>query len=95
VLAIFALGRGSFPLDYRDVVAALRAGPDAMGPHAQIIWSLRLPRVAAAILAGAGLALAGTVMQTLLRNPLASPLTLGISQGAAFGATCAIVFFGA
>ena len=50
-----------------------------------------MPRIVAAVLAGWGLALAGTVMQSLLRNPLVSPSTLGISHGAAFGAAFAIV----
>jgi iron complex transport system permease protein len=60
-----------------------------------IVWNIRLPRVIAGIVAGAGLAVAGCVMQTCLRNPLASPSTLGISNAAAFGANLAIVFFGA
>lgn len=51
-----------------------------------IVWELRLPRVLAALGVGAGLALAGTVMQVLTRNPLADPYLLGLSSGAAFGA---------
>lgn len=95
LLAMYSLSRGSFPLNPTQVLDALLAGPDAPGPAAHVLWSIRLPRLAAAVLAGIGLAVAGTVMQTVLRNPLASPLTLGISQGAALGATCAIVFLGA
>lgn len=95
LLSLYALGRGSYPLSAEEVLAALLAGPAAEGPAAHVIWSIRLPRLFAALLAGMGLALAGAVMQTSLRNPLASPLTLGISQGAAFGATCAIIFLGA
>lgn len=60
-----------------------------------IIWNIRLPRVVAAIVAGAGLAIAGCVMQNILRNPLADSFTLGIAQGAAFGAAFAIVVLGA
>ncbi|MGB9805048.1 FecCD family ABC transporter permease, partial [Desulfofundulus sp.] len=60
-----------------------------------IIWNIRLPRVLAAVTAGVGLSVAGCVMQNLLRNPLASPFTLGISQGAAFGAAVAIIALGA
>lgn len=56
-----------------------------------VIWKIRLPRVCAALLAGASLGLAGGVMQGLLRNPLASPFTLGISSAAGFGASLAIV----
>jgi iron complex transport system permease protein len=51
-----------------------------------IVWELRLPRVLAALGIGAGLALAGTVMQVLTRNPLADPYLLGLSSGAALGA---------
>jgi len=56
-----------------------------------IIWEIRLPRVLTAIFAGAGLAIAGATTQVALRNPLASPFTLGISSAAGFGAALAIV----
>jgi len=52
-------------------------------------------RIVGALLAGAGLAVAGVVMQCILRNPLASPFTLGISSASAFGASFAIIFLGA
>jgi iron complex transport system permease protein len=58
-----------------------------------IIWNIRLPRVITAIIAGIGLSISGAVMQCLLKNPLSSPFTLGISQAAAFGAAFSIVFF--
>ncbi|HEB0104033.1 TPA: iron chelate uptake ABC transporter family permease subunit, partial [Serratia marcescens] len=48
--------------------------------YQRIIWSLRMPRALLAALAGAGLALAGTVLQSLTRNPLADPWVLGISS---------------
>lgn len=51
-----------------------------------IIWELRLPRLVTALCVGAGLALSGTVMQALTRNPLADPYLLGLSSGAALGA---------
>ena len=60
-----------------------------------IILNVRLPRIAAAISVGLALAMAGCIMQNVLRNPLASASTLGISQGASFGAAVAIVYFGA
>ena len=56
-------------------------------PDAEIFWRLRLPRAAAAFLAGAGLSISGMVFQALLRNPLATPFTLGVSSGAALGAS--------
>lgn len=65
---------------------------DTLTVAEKIILHLRIPRVALAMLAGAGLALAGTVMQGITRNPLVSPFTVGISSAAAFGASLAIVF---
>lgn len=56
------------------------------------VWLSRMPRAVAAILVGAGLAVSGTVMQSILRNPMASSYTLGISSAAAFGAAFAIIF---
>jgi len=55
------------------------------------VWQLRLPRILMGILAGMGLAIAGTMLQGILRNPLASPFTLGIASGAGFGAALAII----
>lgn len=60
-----------------------------------VIWRLRMPRVIGAVVAGAGLAMAGCVMQTCLKNPLASPSTLGVSAAATFGANFAILALGA
>lgn len=59
-----------------------------------VVHNIRLPRICAAVLAGAGLGLAGCVLQAVLRNPLASASTLGVSQGATFGAAFAIVALG-
>ncbi|MEW6041668.1 MAG: iron ABC transporter permease, partial [Elusimicrobiota bacterium] len=56
-----------------------------------IIWDIRIPRVLAGILIGAGLSASGCVLQGLLRNPLADPFTLGISGGAAFGIAVAAI----
>lgn len=58
-----------------------------------IFYNIRLPRTATAAVVGAALSVAGAIMQNVLRNPLASASTLGVSQGAAFGAALAIVFF--
>jgi len=62
---------------------------------AQIFFVARLPRVLAAAFVGSALAAAGVVFQALLRNPLATPFTLGVSAGAALGAMLAITFSGA
>ncbi len=59
-----------------------------------LIWNLYLPRMASGILAGFALGIAGTVMQCVLRNPIASPFTLGISNAAAFGASLGILVLG-
>ena len=56
-----------------------------------VVQSNRLPRICTALVAGAGLGIAGCVMQAILRNPLASASTLGVSQGASFGAAFAII----
>ncbi len=55
------------------------------------VWDIRLPRVLVGIIAGFGLALAGTVMQSTLKNPMADSYTTGVSSGASFGATVTIV----
>ncbi len=60
-----------------------------------LVQELRAPRVISSLLVGSALAVSGAIMQNILRNPLASPFTLGISHGAAFGATLAITAFGA
>lgn len=59
-----------------------------------IIWEIRLPRILCAIFVGAGLSVSGAVFQSLLMNPLADPYTLGISTGAALGASIAIYVSG-
>ncbi len=93
VLAIVAMGLGSADLTLGQVLRAIVGMGDQRSE--QIILHIRLPRVAAALIAGMGLAVAGCVMQNLLVNPLASDYTLGVSQGAAFGAAVGIVVFGA
>jgi len=93
VLAIIAINAGAAETQPGQVLKAL-LGLES-GLSRVVIWNIRLPRIIAAIVAGAGLAAAGCVMQTSLRNPLASPFTLGISNAAAFGANLAIIFFNA
>lgn len=90
ILAINAGAANTNPLQVLRVLLRLETGTSSI-----VVWNIRLPRVIAGIVAGAGLAVAGCVMQTCLRNPLASPSTLGISNAAAFGANLAIVFFSA
>ena len=81
-------------IDVWDVVAAhigIIPGDGVFGSTIDsVVWSLRAPRGLLALIVGAGLALAGVVMQTLVRNPLADPYLLGVSSGASVGATAVI-----
>ncbi|HXE80977.1 MAG TPA: iron chelate uptake ABC transporter family permease subunit, partial [Vicinamibacterales bacterium] len=79
---------GSTPVDF--VRAWDPSIPFETNVDAQIFFVARLPRVLAAGLVGCALAAAGVVFQALLRNPLATPFTLGVSAGAALGAMLAI-----
>ena len=83
-----ALTVGSIPVTTRDIFTAL-LGQDV--PGADIVRQLRLPRALAGFACGGLLALAGALMQVLLRNPLADPYILGISGGAGAGALFAIM----
>ena len=79
---------GSFYLDPKDVVQCLLFECPNKTVET-IVWDLRLPRVLMAILAGAGLAMSGAILQTCTRNPLADPYLFGIVSGAGLGATVA------
>ena len=85
--SLFYLSLGTFRIHLEDLLLL-------KGRCRTVLLNLRLPRVLSAILVGASLSLAGAVMQCLLRNPLASPFTLGISHGAMFGASFAVVVLG-
>ena len=87
---------GPSGLGLHEVVASLAShlGLPVTAPprlHDAIVWDLRAPRVLTAALVGAGLAVAGTVMQSLTRNALADPYLLGLSHGAALGAVAVLV----
>lgn len=88
-LAIFSLTKGAYPLSAKEVILALftRGNPSAR----EAVWNIRLPRIIASIIVGASLALGGAVLQGILRNPLATPFTMGVSHGAMFGASLAIL----
>lgn len=93
VVALVAIGCGSSGLTIPQVVQTLLGSGDKQSNV--IVFNLRLPRTVTAIVGGIGLASVGCVMQSILRNPLASSSTLGVSQGAAFGAAFAIIALGA
>ncbi|EHJ92676.1 FecCD family ABC transporter permease [Vreelandella boliviensis] len=75
---------GSFPTSFTQVLHALAAPQSS--DITFIIWELRLPRILLAILVGAALAIAGAILQSIVRNPLASPDVIGITSGAALAA---------
>lgn len=91
VLAFVCWFAGSSGMTAADCLAAL-AKKSTAGNN-RIIWKIRLPRVLAAVIAGAGLSVSGLVMQTALNNPMASPSTLGVSNAAVFGANLSIIAF--
>ncbi|MDD1768159.1 MAG: iron chelate uptake ABC transporter family permease subunit [Methanomassiliicoccales archaeon] len=87
---ILALCIGPVGISVGEIVNILFGG-EASWSHRTIILEIRLPRVLLGGLVGASLAIAGAGMQGLFRNPMASPYVLGISSGAAFGASLSIV----
>lgn len=94
ITTLYALAVGSYSLHVSEVVnILLLRETDATSYN--VIWNIRVPRILTAIAAGAGLSVAGAAMQSILRNPLGSPFTLGISSAAAFGAAFALGFLGA
>ena len=93
VSIVLGLSLGGVPLSFHELVNGLLKRPGS-GQAGLILWSVRLPQVLAAVVAGGALAGAGAVMQSVLKNPLASPFTLGISHAAAFGAAFSVVILG-
>ncbi|MDL4862945.1 iron ABC transporter permease, partial [Halomonas elongata] len=88
-----SLSLGSFPTPFGRVLDAL-VEPRA-SDIAFIVWELRLPRILLAVLVGAALAVAGAILQGIVRNPLASPDVIGITSGAALAAVAFMASFGA
>lgn len=93
VISVFAIATGAYSIPALKVIQALV--DNAGGPEDIVVWNIRAPRIAAALIGGWGLALSGAAIQSLLKNPLASPFTLGVSHGAVFGAAFAIVILNA
>ncbi len=91
ILAFVCLLIGPSRMEVSECLAAL-AGKSTAGNN-RIIWNIRIPRILAAIIAGAGLSASGLIMQTTLNNPMASPSTLGVSNAAVFGANLSIIAF--
>lgn len=95
VLATCSAVLGSYPISPSEVYTTIwnaitgQSQPDRTVAH--IVLDLRLPRILGAIVCGFALAVCGTVMQSMMKNPLADPYTMGISSGAGFGAALAII----
>ena len=92
-IALAAICVGRYSLSPRQVLAAFFAGPSSANkdPAVLIVYNVRLPRTILAFFVGAGLSVAGCCFQSIFSNPLASPDTLGVSSGAAFGAALGIL----
>ncbi|MGP0170420.1 FecCD family ABC transporter permease [Pseudomonas sp. NCHU5208] len=97
----WSLAFGAARVELDQVLAILGQHLFGMAPEVpvssgqdSIVWQLRAPRVLLGALVGAGLALVGTVLQAVTRNPLADPHLLGVSSGAAFGAVIVVLYLG-
>jgi iron complex transport system permease protein len=96
-VAIIAVSTGAFHIPVAHVIdallqpAGLSIGSRLTTEQAAVLWSIRLPRTAMGLLMGAGLAVAGAILQSLFRNPLADPGLVGVTSGAALAAAAVIV----
>ena len=91
VVSLISISVGSSRLPLLEIIRTLFGGGEEVSRT--IIFNVRMPRIATGIAVGFALAMAGCIMQNVLRNPLASASTLGIAQGASFGAALGIVYF--
>lgn len=99
VLMVYAVTLGSVYIEpeliLRSILEWIKYGMDGVtcdGSIRFIIFEVRLPRIILAVLTGSLLSMAGAVYQAIFQNPMADPYVIGISSGAAFGATIAIIF---
>jgi len=99
VASVFvAVSLGAVTIDIGDTYGVILrklgfpiASHNIAKPLEAIIWNMRVPRVLLGLVVGAGLSMSGSVMQSTVNNPIAEPYILGISAGATFGATLAII----
>jgi ABC-type Fe3+-siderophore transport system permease subunit len=91
---LLSIGVGKYHVNFFDAIGIIvqyfTEGPNGSIPE-RIVFDERIPRGLKAVIVGAGLAIAGAVMQSMLHNPLADPYTTGVSSGAAFGASVFVV----
>lgn len=93
ILFLLSLSLGAVKIAWQDLMHAFFTG-EVTRKIGLIIYQIRIPRILTAIIAGAGLAITGAVIQAVLKNPLGSPFTLGISNAAAFGAAFSVMILG-
>ena len=95
ILSIYSVTIGPYPMTMRDVIDVLwnfiTMQPQDDTTIAHIVLNLRLPRIIGGIICGFALAVCGAAMQSMMKNPLADPYTMGISSGAGFGAALAMI----
>ena len=94
ILFLGNLVYGAVNIPLADVISILGGGEGEKASWSLIILNSRLPQCITALLAGAGLAISGLLLQTLFRNPLAGPSILGISDGANLGVACVMLYCG-
>ena len=90
IFALYALCIGQYSISFEDLIRAL-TGKQPPANVITVLFKIRLPRILVSIGAGAGLSAAGAAFQSMFANPLATPDTLGTSNGASFGAALAIL----
>jgi iron complex transport system permease protein len=86
---------GRYPISATQLVSYLLSPGVVNDPGANIFWNIRLPRVLFSLCAGGAIAIAGSVLQGVYRNPLVSPDIIGVSSGASLGAAVSVVLFSA
>lgn len=95
IVSIIALGTGTFEISPAEIISSVFSKITGNEPEnlriEYIIWNNRMPRILLALLVGAGLSVSGCVFQSLFSNPLATPDTLGVASGSAFGAALALL----
>jgi iron complex transport system permease protein len=100
VIVIVGLTLGRYQIDLRTLGQVILSSVSGKNPAQSlatpslVLWSVRLPRIIMAVMVGAALSVSGAVFQGLFRNPLVSPSILGVTSGASFGATLAILMAG-
>lgn len=93
-IGLFSLTMGATNVSLGPALQKVANGQSLTRTEAIVLWDIRAPRLILCVLVGAALAVGGTVMQGLFRNPLADPGLVGVSAGAGLGAISAIVLAG-